>query len=84
MNSTAKPATSPALTLFLCGDVMLGRGVDQILPHPGDPAIFEPGAGSAHDYVRLAERRSGAVPAPVAFDYVWGCLLYTSDAADDL
>jgi poly-gamma-glutamate capsule biosynthesis protein CapA/YwtB (metallophosphatase superfamily) len=25
------------VTLFLCGDVMLGRGVDQILPHPGDP-----------------------------------------------
>ena len=21
------------LTLFLCGDVMTGRGVDQILPH---------------------------------------------------
>jgi poly-gamma-glutamate synthesis protein (capsule biosynthesis protein) len=72
MNGPAKPATSPALTLFLCGDVMLGRGVDQVLPHPGDPAIFEPGAGSAHDYVRLAERRSGSVPAPVGFDYVWG------------
>jgi len=25
------------LTLFLCGDVMTGRGVDQVLPHPGDP-----------------------------------------------
>jgi len=72
MNGPAKPAISGALTLFLSGDVMLGRGVDQILPHPGDPAIFEPGARSAHDYVRLAERRSGPVPAPVGFDYVWG------------
>jgi len=25
------------VTMFLCGDVMTGRGVDQILPHPGDP-----------------------------------------------
>ncbi|MGW0756483.1 CapA family protein, partial [Streptomyces sp. NPDC002814] len=29
------------VTLFLCGDVMLGRGVDQVLPHPGDPALRE-------------------------------------------
>ena len=27
--------------LFLCGDVMPGRGVDQILPHPGDPELRE-------------------------------------------
>ncbi len=51
---------------------MLGRGVDQILPHPGDPAIFEPGTGSARYYVQLAERRSGPVPAPVGLGYVWG------------
>ena len=33
--------SADALTLFLCGDVMLGRGVDQILPHPSDPAVYE-------------------------------------------
>jgi poly-gamma-glutamate capsule biosynthesis protein CapA/YwtB (metallophosphatase superfamily) len=27
-----------SLTLWLAGDVMLGRGIDQILPHPGDPS----------------------------------------------
>ena len=27
------------VTLFLCGDVMPGRGIDQILAHPGDPVI---------------------------------------------
>ena len=27
--------------MFLCGDVMTGRGVDQILPHPGDPRLRE-------------------------------------------
>lgn len=26
-----------SVTLFLCGDVMTGRGIDQILPHPGEP-----------------------------------------------
>jgi poly-gamma-glutamate capsule biosynthesis protein CapA/YwtB (metallophosphatase superfamily) len=30
------------VTLALCGDVMLGRGIDQILPHPGDPTLREP------------------------------------------
>jgi len=25
--------------LFACGDVMTGRGVGQILPHPGDPPL---------------------------------------------
>ena len=28
-----------AITIFLCGDVMTGRGIDQILPHPSDPTI---------------------------------------------
>ena len=27
------------MRLFLGGDVMVGRGVDQILPHPGDPFV---------------------------------------------
>jgi poly-gamma-glutamate synthesis protein (capsule biosynthesis protein) len=30
------------VTLFLCGDVMTGRGVDQILPHPSKPELHEP------------------------------------------
>ena len=30
------------ITLFLGGDVMTGRGIDQILPHPSDPFIPEP------------------------------------------
>ena len=63
---------SDAFTLFLCGDVMLGRGIDQILPHPGDPALREPHVRSATTYVELAEATSGPIPKPVAFDYVWG------------
>lgn len=45
-----------AVTLFLCGDVMTGRGIDQILPHPGKPHLFEAYMRSALGYVALAER----------------------------
>jgi poly-gamma-glutamate capsule biosynthesis protein CapA/YwtB (metallophosphatase superfamily) len=64
--------------LFLCGDVMLGRGIDQILPFPSDPMLYEHYVGSAVDYVRLAERANGPIPSPCPFDYVWG------DALSDL
>lgn len=60
------------MKLFLCGDAMTGRGVDQILPAPCDPALAEPWAKSALDYVALAERRNGPIPRPVDFAYVWG------------
>ncbi len=60
------------MKLFLCGDVMTGRGIDQILPHPCDPALHEPYVGSALEYVRLAEAASGPIPRPVSWEYVWG------------
>jgi poly-gamma-glutamate capsule biosynthesis protein CapA/YwtB (metallophosphatase superfamily) len=63
---------SPLVTLFLCGDVMTGRGIDQILPHPADPRLFESYLHSAKDYVALAEEVSGAIDRPVEFAYVWG------------
>ena len=31
---------SKYITLFMAGDVMTGRGIDQILPHPSNPAIY--------------------------------------------
>ena len=67
-----------SITLFLCGDVMLGRGIDQILPHPGDPLLREPYVDSAKEYVQLAEQANGSIPAPVDSSYVWG------DALDEL
>jgi poly-gamma-glutamate synthesis protein (capsule biosynthesis protein) len=60
------------MKLFLCGDVMTGRGIDQILPAPCDPAIEEPWVKSALDYVALAERTSGPIPRGVDPAYVWG------------
>ncbi|WP_277751100.1 CapA family protein [Streptomyces hoynatensis] len=60
------------MTLFLTGDVMLGRGVDQILPRPGDPRLREEYVRDARSYVALAERASGPIPAPVAPTWPWG------------
>lgn len=60
------------MTLFLAGDVMCGRGIDQILPHPVHPQLFESFVKSARDYVRLAERHCGPIARPVGWDYVWG------------
>jgi poly-gamma-glutamate synthesis protein (capsule biosynthesis protein) len=73
-----------SVALFVCGDVMLGRGIDQILPHPSDPTIYEHYMGSAVHYVRLAERRYGPIPSPCSFDYVWGDALADLDTAQPL
>ncbi|BCH24568.1 CapA family protein [Mesorhizobium sp. L-8-3] len=60
------------MKLFLSGDVMTGRGIDQIMPRPSDPALYEPHIRSARGYVDLAERLSGEIPRAVPFDYIWG------------
>jgi len=69
---STSPEPADLITLFLCGDVMLGRGIDQILPHPGVPRLYEPAVALATTYVELAERVNGPIPRPVDFPYVWG------------
>jgi poly-gamma-glutamate synthesis protein (capsule biosynthesis protein) len=59
-------------TLLLAGDVMTGRGVDQVLGHPVEPGLYEMWVRDARDYVRLAERANGPIGAPVAGAYLWG------------
>jgi poly-gamma-glutamate synthesis protein (capsule biosynthesis protein) len=66
------PRDSDPIRLFLCGDVMTGRGIDQVLPHPGSARICESGMASALGYVALAEKANGPIPKPVDFSYVWG------------
>jgi poly-gamma-glutamate synthesis protein (capsule biosynthesis protein) len=68
------------IRLALCGDVMLGRGIDQILPYPCDPTLPGPYAKSARDYVALAERANGPVPNGHDIGYVWGEALAEFDA----
>ncbi len=67
--------------IFMCGDVMLGRGIDQILPHPGDPTIHESYMKDARGYVRIAERANGPIPDDAGSSYVWGDAL---DVLEDL
>ena len=67
-----KTKTSNLITIFMCGDVMTGRGIDQVLPHPVDPLIHEPYMNNALGYVRLAEKVSGKIQQPVSFAYIWG------------
>jgi poly-gamma-glutamate capsule biosynthesis protein CapA/YwtB (metallophosphatase superfamily) len=69
------------VTVFACGDVMPGRGVDQVLPHPGDQELREAYARDARAYVDLAERAHGPIPRPVSFGWPWGDAL---DILDDV
>jgi poly-gamma-glutamate capsule biosynthesis protein CapA/YwtB (metallophosphatase superfamily) len=73
------PGNSPEITLFLCGDVMTGRGIDQILGHPGRPELHEDFVKHAGQYVELAERVNGPIPRPVPSSYIWGDVLQEFD-----
>lgn len=64
-----------SIRLFLCGDVMIGRGIDQVLPHPCDPALHEDYVRSAQDYVDLAEMQNGPIGRAVDPSYIWGAAL---------
>jgi len=58
--------------LFLCGDVMIGRGIDQILAFPSDPKLYEDYVKDAREYIRIAETVNGPIPKPVNDTYIWG------------
>jgi poly-gamma-glutamate capsule biosynthesis protein CapA/YwtB (metallophosphatase superfamily) len=79
--SSDSSLSSDALTVLLGGDVMLGRGVDQILPHPGEPELHEPYLRDARGYVRLAEHANGPIPCPVDWQWPWGDVLALLDEA---
>ena len=60
------------ISLFLCGDVMTGRGIDQVLPYPVRPVLYEPYVQDAREYVQLAEAAHGPIARPVDCAYIWG------------
>jgi poly-gamma-glutamate synthesis protein (capsule biosynthesis protein) len=68
------------IRVVLVGDVMIGRGIDQVMQRSVDPRLFERHAASAEQYVELAVRANGPIARPVAPDYVWGVALDEIDA----
>ncbi len=78
--SAQKPVASH-VTIFLSGDVMTGRGIDQIFPSASDPTLHEPYVSSARRYAQLAENVSGPIPRPAPHSYIWGDALDALDRA---
>jgi poly-gamma-glutamate synthesis protein (capsule biosynthesis protein) len=73
------------ITILLCGDLMTGRGIDQILLHPSDPTIYERYVKDARVYVEIAEEKNGPIPRTVEPDYIWGDALHVlSEIAPDV
>ena len=65
-------STGGAVTLFLAGDVMIGRGMDQALAPSVDPELHERWVTSARRYLELAERAHGPIPEPLEPAHPWG------------
>lgn len=74
--SPASLGTSTEVTLFLCGDVMTGRGIDQILENPSEPTLHESYMKDARGYVSLAERDGTVIPRSAGDRYIWGEALH--------
>lgn len=64
--------TNHYFRLFLCGDVMIGRGIDQALPYNCPPQLYESFVHNAKEYLFLAEAANGKILYPVSMDYIWG------------
>ena len=67
------------ICIFLGGDVMTGRGIDQILPHPNPPELHQDNGYNAQTYVELAKRCNGDIEMPVSLEYIWGEALEVFD-----
>lgn len=79
---SSKISSDSSITLFLSGDVMTGRGIDQVLPYSVAPILFEQYVKDARQYVELAEHHSGGIPNNISFDYIWGDALTVLDEMD--
>ena len=64
---------SSDIRIFVCGDVMLARGIDMIQEYSCNPRLYEGNGLNANDYVRLAERVNKIPPKEErAVAYTWG------------
>jgi poly-gamma-glutamate synthesis protein (capsule biosynthesis protein) len=71
--------TVDGVHLVLAGDVMTGRGIDQVLAHPLPPELHEDYVHDARTYVELAEGVNGVVDRPVGPAWPWGDTLGVMD-----
>lgn len=60
------------MRLFLAGDVMTGRGIDQAFTRSVDPRLHEPFVRNANEYVELAEHENGPIDRPLGPAEIWG------------
>jgi poly-gamma-glutamate capsule biosynthesis protein CapA/YwtB (metallophosphatase superfamily) len=72
MPKKLRNSESSPVKLFLCGDVMAGRGIDQALPYPVPPVLYESWVKNAKDYLHIAEQKNGKIETPLTWDYIWG------------
>jgi poly-gamma-glutamate synthesis protein (capsule biosynthesis protein) len=70
---------SGGLRIFLAGDVMTGRGIDQALAQSSDPVLYEQWVHDAREYLHLAERANGPIARPLAPGQLWGDALAELD-----
>lgn len=68
----SKETSENSVKIFLCGDVMTGRGLDQALPTSVNPVLYESYVKDARDYLKLAEKENGKIETPIAYNYIWG------------
>ncbi len=69
------------IVLLLAGNVMTGRGIDQILMHPAAGVLHEPLVRNALEYVQLAEAVNGPIALGAEAAYIWGDALAEIDSA---
>lgn len=79
--SSRSTDTRPVV-IFMSGDVMTGRAIDQLLPYHNDPVLYERYIRDARDYILLAEKANGPVPRPVNCEYIWGDALHVLTAIE--
>lgn len=60
------------MKLLLGGDLMLGRGIDQLMPRHCEAALHESAVRDARHYVQLAEQHHGPIPTPFGPATAWG------------
>lgn len=88
MSLSAKSACSPwakpegCLRLFLGGDVMTGRGIDQLFAVHNDDDFGKPDHIPARNYLHWSAALHGAEMLPLRHDYIWGAALGVLDLAD--